>query len=898
MEAKKKPGGVAASSGQGKDGIVSSNSNTSNTKNKYKYDTQSIVRILKDRIPSIPSCVPNLRKESENSLCGPCPNCGGVDRFVYRQDKEAAQCRNCHKEWADQIEFQKWTNGKSFTDLVKEFIPEYQNQEFEPNPIINNPEIQRIWDDAVIQYTNEKPVLDLLCGRRKLSKKPIKKIFNAEGVRFKPHCGKNAVIVPFKTLQGDLAAIQALSVDGEPFPFTVKNGNPANKVFLAGSLPGKDCFFIVGIDISEAKLIIICESVINALTAHECFPDACCIALGGTTYASKVIALKPYINDTAMVVVCVDNDSPSEKMLRNLWDILQIQIFSFKWSPDDPRGYDINDALQEGEKKRIIDLIQNAVAVWYEIKTTDKKNTPDAEAWDAVEKRFPKTAFPWDVFPAQLASSLRQLGRSCATSPTHLPGIACAILAAALGRHIEVMVKSSWVEPLIFWMMSLLSSGEGKTPAQNALNLPIYEEQARLDATHKNELEQWDALPANVQKETPKPNSPGGIFTTDMTVESLRMDQRLCGGLIIVNDEASGFFDGQNQYKNKKGTDRQAYLKLYDGNPARIIRSSGAFFIKGLRVNIAGGTQPEVFMRIFKPTDPNDDGNIFLVDGTFFRFMMTWEGEKFFPMVLEPWDENNQKVWSLLIKNALSFCHEREESLRDGEELKSHRLYFSDDALHFFIDWANDIRSIKSQFPEQTRGFISKLIGWAVRLTGIIRCFESFIKGTRINQILETEDLQKGIKLAEFYMSHNVDITKAIVSSAFPAKSNFTEQEIHLADVLQGLKNQIDSGRLAIGFIWEKYNESCSPEIQFKTARAMGALLRSCKLTVSGGKHDANGKRAVNCLEWDKLTESFIETCLQEKQSLQNHDHKEFQDADIMSARPTMSANILDEAVI
>ena len=166
-------------------------------------------------------------------------------------------------------------------------------------------------------------------------------------------------------------------------------------------------------------------------------------------------------------------------------------------------------------------------------------------------------------------------------SSTHLPGIVFGILAAVLGRHVEVKVKSSWSEPLIFWMLALLPSGQGKSPAQNALSAPIYREQERLDNTHKKAMETWKALPTEEQAQTPKPEPLGGIFTSDMTIEGLRSDQRLCGGVLISNDEASSFFGGQNQYKKSgKGTDRESWLKLYDGNPARLFGRQVRFFLK------------------------------------------------------------------------------------------------------------------------------------------------------------------------------------------------------------------------------------------------------------------------------------------------------------------------------
>ena len=73
----------------------------------------------------------------------------------------------------------------------------------------------------------------------------------------------------------------------------------------------------------------------------------------------------------------------------------------------------------------------------------------------------------------------------------------------------------------------------------------------------------------------------------------------------------------------------------------------------------------------------------------------------------------------------------------------------------------------------------------------------------------------------------------------------------------------------------------------------MGALIRSCGLTVSHNKHNANGKRAVRCMEWDQKTDFFIKQCLQCLQRLQclpGLEQKGFQCADIEIPMSAMSA--------
>jgi len=78
---------------------------------------------LKEKLPTIRNSIQNLRKESANSFCGPCPKCGGDDRFVYRTDKDRFWCRKCNEKGGDVIDFHKWIEGTDLKALFKKYCP-------------------------------------------------------------------------------------------------------------------------------------------------------------------------------------------------------------------------------------------------------------------------------------------------------------------------------------------------------------------------------------------------------------------------------------------------------------------------------------------------------------------------------------------------------------------------------------------------------------------------------------------------------------------------------------------------------------------------------------------------------------------------------------------------------
>jgi hypothetical protein len=176
-----------------------------------------------------------------------------------------------------------------------------------------------------------------------------------------------------------------------------------------------------------------------------------------------------------------------------------------------------------------------------------------------------------------------------------------------------------------------------------------------------------------------------------------------------------------------------------------------------------------------------------------------------------------------------------------------------------------------------------------LRLGALIHALWRFHEGLTPNRILTLDDINRGIDTVEFYLGQTVDAMR-LIEDPEHCPADTSEQIKHLAETLESLRGEVDSGRLAVGFIQAQFNQGLSKERQIGTAKAMGALLRSVLLTMAEGHHDANGHRAVSCLKWDSKTEKFLETCLQSLQSLQTVNQQCFTGADIRKSKSAMSA--------
>ena len=352
----------------------------------------------------------------------------------------------------------------------------------------------------------------------------------------------------------------------------------------------------------------------------------------------------------------------------------------------------------------------------------------------------------------------------------------------------------------------------------------------------------------------------------------------------MIQDEISAFLTGQNQYKARGGTDREGWLALWDGHPARVKRVGKEVYLTGARVSIFGGIQPKVFRTFFAGSN-----GLYLDDGTLYRFLVTCEPPAYYEATSESWEERNRENWDNLLHRAMAWV-DAEVSAQGGKIEKPVRLILDSQAQQKFLDWQNDLNSFKNRLPAQFRGFLPKAVEYCLRLTGIIHCMHKFSMGRTPQVVLTMVDLGRAMKAVTFYLGQ-VQAALRIIEDENFVPMEISERSLLLARTLDRLQPHLENGRLAIGFIQEEFNELAPKTLKVANPRGMGAWLRDVGLTITPGKHDANGKRAAKCLEWDERIETFIKQCLQCLQQEEIQEWREFEDADFKNSMSATSAS-------
>ncbi len=643
------------------------------------------------------------------------------------------------------------------------------------------------------------------------------------------------LVVPAKGRDGRLQTLQLIRQDGV-------------KRFLTGGKVESGYFSIPAKNGCESGPLVVCEGYATAASIHEATGHACLVAFSaGNLPAVAKFARAQY--PLREIILAADDDHETERKTGKNAGIAAATEAAREISAkvavprfvDRAGKSDFNDLAQaEG-----LEAVRAAEAVISHAPPSEL--APD---WRLARELFPRTPFPWEVLSHALASSLKQLARSCAASSTPLVGTMLCLIASALGRMVEVRPKSSWGEPLIFWCFDLRETGDCKTAGMWALAHVFQERQAKEEERYRRDMEEHNAKPKKDRGE--EPPKPRGYFSTDCTLEGLRTDlaEHPTGGLVLLLNEASQLVSSQGQYKGGKGSDREAWLSLWDGRSARIVRSSGSVHLAGARVQVCGGVQPEVFRQMF-----GGDNGILQSDGTIFRGLYNFEPSAHFPLTRESWSQDARDVWSNILNRAFDWADGRE--LAAFPDAPTLRLTFSDEAYSLFMDWRNGVDVQKADLPKLVKGFIPKSVSQAARLAGALHCLRAFHEGREPSPTLEAEDVQAGIRLATYYLGQAVDAVRLLSSKEEVRPQEVSERTMRLAEALASLRPQVENGRLAVGLVAETFNAMVGAEGRM-TPHAMGALLRSVGLEVPPNKYNANGRRGVFCVSWDAKTERYL----------------------------------------
>lgn len=336
-------------------------------------------------------------------------------------------------------------------------------------------------------------------------------------------------------------------------------------------------------------------------------------------------------------------------------------------------------------------------------------------------------AFPLHALPPALAAFVTDVAETTNTPPDFAASFALAVAGGSTGASRAVEVKPGHVQRSSVYLCAVAQKGSGKTPALDAVAAPLYDRQAELHRARDRKQKAWV-----------------GDITAERLAQVLHDNPR---GALMIRDELAAWLMGFNQYKGGKGSDRQFYLSAWSGSPVSVDRvkdkDAEPLYIRYPCLSVVGTIQPAVFDRFRGDAD----------DGFYDRVLFVYPDDR--PLVGEQWrtiDPGNAEAWA----KALAAIREV-PMMRDlGSDHDRPFFYrLADGAGVAWQEWTAGVADEvnRPDFDPVLRGPAVKLAGYAARLALVVHMLRAGY-GERPPEVIETQDMVNGAKLAAYFLAH------------------------------------------------------------------------------------------------------------------------------------------------
>ena len=365
-----------------------------------------------------------------------------------------------------------------------------------------------------------------------------------------------------------------------------------------------------------------------------------------------------------------------------------------------------------------------------------------------------------EVLSADLAELLGTRAKAFPVAPLAMlpPFLTCA--GAMLGTRYKVAIKKNWREPMVFWIGSVGSSSQMKSPVAREMLSPLLKLDSQLQTQYKEALRLYKALPLGERGNPPPP--PPKIVAGDATLEGLcaALENPNCHGMVSHHDELVAFFASMDAYRGRGGPskDRAHWLSLWDGGEINILRKGhDPIFIPETAVNLFGCVQQDKLAELLQGDDAGSKSG----DGFWARFLWCVPSNPF-PEV--NWDESSIRSELGALYKALNSFNGRIEVALGGEAREVFKKRCD--------DWARE--AMESDAPRAA--FLLKMKSYLARLAGLLHALDyaERIKephgGTlkNIDREIPGEVMERAVKLAEFFVDQYDVLSPQVGTSTIP----------------------------------------------------------------------------------------------------------------------------------
>lgn len=395
-----------------------------------------------------------------------------------------------------------------------------------------------------------------------------------------------------------------------------------------------------------------------------------------------------------------------------------------------------------------------------------ESQTDDEEAIEAKPIPIPYE-FPLEVLPEKLARFVEAIGIAL-DCPKDYAGVSMLTIAgAAIGNSRAIEITRVWKEAPRIFAALVGEPGGGKSPSLDLVHEPTIEFQNGLRkqfeaemALYEVDAERWEAqnkgkkkqVESEIESVSRKPCRPTEqhLYTNDPTMEALMpMLVENPKGFILVRDEIAAWITSMNQYRGGSGSDRQAWLQLWNGATNKSDRkgtrtTTGSMIAYKPFIAVLGGIQPDMMSEL---TDERGRE-----DGFIHRILFCYPNE-------HPWSEAINQAPSQELEQAWVDCLHTlylwEMNIGDDGIPRPHLMRMSEDGKAIAAEWyAQHARATRHpNFSHEMLGPWSKLRSYYFRFALLLHCLR-IATGEIVSPDIDAESCQRAWILTEYFISH------------------------------------------------------------------------------------------------------------------------------------------------
>jgi hypothetical protein len=516
-------------------------------------------------------------------------------------------------------------------------------------------------------------------------------------------------------------------------PLRLDNGTPGETVFLAVDMglaqEMRSCAFLAACYFTESRALHEFVDRRRVVIVHRNRQS-----IGQAYYARA--ALEKHDHPQTIGVVDLEHD-----MLVN-------RSFADWWA----------DEVSEGNYDNGTEFIERAQAL-------ADRNTrpavepirepePEEEPWpELFLKEAPEAApFPVDVFPEALRRFCRGVAQVTLTPPDMAGCAMLAVASAAIGQSTQVLIKRTWKESPLLYLLTVADPGRTKSPVIKLVGRPLTKIDSALRKESSDSRMLWEAIKKSAPKgstseeEPPQRRAIVKDITRETLVAILRDNPR---GVLVNPDEATAWVASFNEYK-AKGSDRQFWLDVWGSGPISVDREGGkrSLWVSAPLVTVMGGLPPDMLTALSEEHGRNDgflDRILFCYPDKFPR--QQWTEEEL--------DQGDETTWSTIV----GALHAQEMYREDSGELRPHFVGFDQQAKAAYVAWYNAHceESESLDMPPAHVGVWSKMRAYCLRFALILSRLRLAMdpECTELAKApVSLRDVQGAIELVGYFKNH------------------------------------------------------------------------------------------------------------------------------------------------